>query len=1400
MRKGKKFISAALGFALVFQSFAGIGPVAVAATGDVDINSTFTDANFRSYVSSNFDTNKDGTLSEKEIDAVTSLNVSISTYSKKISSLAGVDVFTSLEYLDCSGQAIGSLDVADLENLKSINASSDQLTTFTLPKKAEQLASVNLSYNQITDITFQTTYAALKELNVYGNQLTSIDLSKLPALVRLNVGYNVLSALDLSKNTNLEFLHCQNMTKLHTLDISSNSVDHTKLAYVDCSYMLSGGEGGINELDITGDTGLKTLIADDNAISVLNMDGATSLQILSVAGNKIKSIDVSKESSLETLNLSNNSIQSVDVSKNAVLKYLNLGAMLLSTIDVTKNPLLEKLDLNSNQLMDIDVSKNTALTELDLSDNRLQKIDVKNNTGLTTLKLDNNALVAIDVSSCPGLLEGEFSCTNNSRHISLSEPNYIFNMANLVADGYQSEYSGVDRKDDTIGYACIRTTDQNGNNLIKNATLQGYTLYTDVTNEKTQNVEYSYYIGLGKQTAKFKLIVDNPLSLIVWYTSNGSIVNSGNAELSLRVGDTTTLVAKDKKENEYSKDIISWSSSDPKVFKVDNDGTLTCVGAGTATLYVNINNKARAYMTISCHKPVTKVVLKDKQNVEYNDGDTIDLVAGSWVGDDLKTKTLTATCYTDEGVADKEYSGVTYKVTTTADKDSASNYKVATCTNAGVLTAKGAGTVYLHCISKDSGVDTVLKVNVSQMGEGVTLSEQKTTMFTGVSKTFTATVTPDTATNKELVWSSSDETVAQVDQNGKVTAISEGTATIFCKLKANQGIYARAEITVYTSANGVTLNHTEYTLIKGATAEKRRVTLVAKIQAEDTSLFKPKYSSSNPEIATVGTTTGIVSAVAPGEAIITCTIADGISTECKITVIQRVTGIQIVREGTVMNSGEKMKVTANVMPADASNPDVEWSSSDENIAAIAADGTITALKQGKVIIYCKALDGSGKQSQFNLTINELAKDITVDQTNVVAYIDKDTVVKTKVTPDTATKKTLSWSSDDTSIATVSGGTMTVDGISYTIGRIRGVAPGTTTIRCTTQDGSNIEKEIKVTVVQQITNITLDKTAVEINAGEKASIAASVLPANAGNKKVVWSSSDEKIAKVDQKGMITAVGRGTAVITCSAADGMGAKTTCRVTVKQRVTSIKLDATTMKLFVGNKQSLTQTVLPENANMATVEWSSSNAKVAQVTSYGQVTAMAAGKAVITCKAKDGSGVFATCSVTVVNPVQSIKLNQTQRTILKGKKYTLKAKVGPKNATSKAVTWKSSDKKIATVSSKGVVTAKKAGRVTITCTAKDGSNVYATCSVTVANPVKTIKLNKKKVTIKKKGTYLLKATVGPKSAGNKTVKWTSSNKKVATVSASGLVTAKKKGKVTITVKAKDGSKKTAKCIVTVK
>ena len=83
------------------------------------------------------------------------------------------------------------------------------------------------------------------------------------------------------------------------------------------------------------------------------------------------------------------------------------------------------------------------------------------------MKLDNNSLVAIDISSCPKLAEGEFSCTGNSRTITLSEPNYIFNMAELEKDGYVKEITDVVREDDTVGYACIQLTDAKGNSKVK---------------------------------------------------------------------------------------------------------------------------------------------------------------------------------------------------------------------------------------------------------------------------------------------------------------------------------------------------------------------------------------------------------------------------------------------------------------------------------------------------------------------------------------------------------------------------------------------------------------------------------------------------------------------------------------------------------------------------------------------------------------------------------------------------------------------------------------------------------------------------------------------------------------------------------------------------------------------
>ena len=153
--------------------------------------------------------------------------------------------------------------------------------------------------------------------------------------------------------------------------------------------------------------------------------------------------------------------------------------------------------------------------------------------------------------------------------------------------------------------------------------------------------------------------------------------------------------------------------------------------------------------------------------------------------------------------------------------------------------------------------------------------------------------------------------------------------------------------------------------------------------------------------------------------------------------------------------------------------------------------------------------------------------------------------------------------------------------------------------------------------------------------------------------------------------------------------------------------------------------------------------------------------------------------------------KLNKKSISLNVGKTYTLKA-----SGTKGKITWTSSKKSVATVSSKGVVKAKKKGTAVIT--AKYGKKKL-TCKVTVKQPVTSIKLNKTSATLKKGSSLTLKAAVAPSSANNKTVTWSSSNKKVATVSSKGVVKAVGNGTATITVKAKDGSGKKASCKITV-
>ena len=327
-----------------------------------------------------------------------------------------------------------------------------------------------------------------------------------------------------------------------------------------------------------------------------------------------------------------------------------------------------------------------------------------------------------------------------------------------------------------------------------------------------------------------------------------------------------------------------------------------------------------------------------------------------------------------------------------------------------------------------------------------------------------------------------------------------------------------------------------------------------------------------------------------------------------------------------------------------------------------------------------------------------------------------------------------------------------------------------------------EKETQV----EVSSVSLNTATVEMVEGETFSLVATVLPKDAEYDGVMWASSNASVASVNS-GTVTAVKEGTATITASAG---GKSATCNVKVSAKivaVTSITLDKTSLSMQVGDTETLTATIKPEDATDKTIVWTSSDEAVVSV-SNGKITALKSGKATITAKSGTCS---ADCVVTISVNTESIILDKTTLSLAVGESAILTATVKPDDATDKTVTWSSSDESVAKVDN-GKVTAVKSGKATVT--AKCGGKT-AECVVTVTVPVSSILLDKTTLSLAVGESAILTATVRPDDATDKTVTWSSSDESVAKVD-NGKVTALKSGKATVTAKC---GGKTAECAVTV-
>ena len=510
-----------------------------------------------------------------------------------------------------------------------------------------------------------------------------------------------------------------------------------------------------------------------------------------------------------------------------------------------------------------------------------------------------------------------------------------------------------------------------------------------------------------------------------------------------------------------------------------------------------------------------------------------------------------------------------------------SDNTVATVDSNGLVTAKVDGAVVIKAKAND-GSNVENTYNVTITGQTITPS---TVSVTGVSITGTnsisskggttqlsATVSPSNATDKSVTWTSSDNTIATVDSNGLVTAKTDGTVTITATANDGSGITSTCNVGISgqtiapttVNVSGITITGTNNISSKGGTTQ-----LTATVSPSNATDKTVAWTSSDNNIANVDSN-GLVTAKTDGTVTIKAKANDGSNVEntYNVTITGQtvvptnpatvnVTGVNITGTNSISDKNGTTQLTANVAPSNATNKTVTWTSSDNTIATVDANGLVTAKANGTVVIKAKSNDGSNVENTYNVTITGQTvtpstisvTGVSITGTNSISSKGGTTQLTANVSPSNATNKTVTWSSSDNSIATVDAN-----------GLVTAKADGTATIKVKANDGSNVENTYNVNVTgQTIAQTTVNVAGISITGGDTISskggtlaLTVGVSPANATNKTVTWSSSDSTIATVDANGLVTAKVNGSITITATANDGSGIKSTKTITISGQTT--------------------------------------------------------------------------------------------------------------------------------------------------------------------------------------------------------------------------------------------------------
>ena len=670
----------------------------------------------------------------------------------------------------------------------------------------------------------------------------------------------------------------------------------------------------------------------------------------------------------------------------------------------------------------------------------------------------------------------------------------------------------------------------------------------------------------------------------------------------------------------------------------------------------------------------------------------------------------------------------------------------------------------------------------------------------GEKLTFSVTIDGKTVPNSDLEWTlyPADASLATI-KSGVITT-KRVTYTHYVQvsaaLKSDPSRYANFRLCIAPGVKKITVSApTTYVDLSGS----KTLQLKATCDPED-AIADVTWSSSSSKIATVDAS-GLVTARKTGKVTITATAKDGSKVKGSITlrVVSGVTGLTIEGAGSVA-AGKSITLKAVMMPADATEKGVVWSvDCDKSIASISQSGKLTTKKVSgitTITVTAVSKQNSAIRATHTVTIRPVTTGLAISAPRLTIDLASPTLQLTaKCIPEDASQQ-VAWSTSNKRIATVDAN-----------GLVTAKKVGKVTITAKATDGSGRSAKITLTVGSAVGTLEI-RGASAVAQGKTITLNAVITPATATNQKVIWSVDCGKdIATIDRHGRLKA-GKGftapvTIMVTAVSAENSAITATRTVQILPPVTTVAISAPRNYIDVDGEDKtlqLTARVLPEDAAQS-VTWSTSNKRIATVDANGVVTALKAGTVTITATATDGTGVRAKFTVKVQKTVKSLTISGAEK-LGGGQSTTIKATILPKDAANQKVIYSlNCPASVATISTSGVLTTKNVTEittVTVNAVSAENSTISATWTLVIYPKTTKLTLTAASSWINVGASAQLHVSATPETA-QMPVRWRSSNTRVATVDANGVVRGLKAGTATITVRTTDGSNKRASVRVTV-